>query len=94
MTEKKALRVRVEGRVQGVNFRMATVHAAERLGVFGWVMNTPDGAVEALLEGDADKVDAMVRWCREGPPPAAVTNVEVFEEGFTGRLTDFSIRYT
>lgn len=94
MTEKKAVRADIEGRVQGVNFRMATAQAADRLGVYGWVRNKPDGSVEALLEGDADRVDAMVKWCHEGPPVASVTNVTVEEEEYTGRYTDFSIRHT
>ncbi len=94
MTEKKAVRANIEGRVQGVNFRMATAQAADRLGVYGWVRNKPDGSVEALLEGDADRVDAMIKWCHEGPPVASVTGVTVEEEGYTGRYTDFTIRYT
>lgn len=94
MPEKKALRVNIEGRVQGVNFRMATFQEADRLGVYGWVMNKPDGSVEAFFEGDADKVDEMVQWCRKGPPAASVTNVTVSEEEATGRYTDFTVRYT
>jgi len=36
----------------------------------------------------------MVEWCKKGPPMASVTNVTVFEEAFTGRYTDFTLRYT
>ena len=54
-------RVVVHGRVQGVLFRESTRKEAEAAGVAGWVTNRPDGAVEAVLEGDADAVDALVR---------------------------------
>lgn len=92
MTEKKAVRTKIEGRVQGVNFRMATYQAADRVGVFGWVMNKPDGSVEAFFEGTAENVDAMVNWCYKGPPIASVENVTISEENYTGQYTDFTIR--
>ena len=92
--EKKALRAKIEGRVQGVNFRMATAQAADKLGVCGWVRNKADGSVEAFFEGDADRLDAMIKWCQEGPSMARVSNVSVFEEDFTGTFIDFSVRYT
>ena len=34
----------------------------------GWVRNRNDRRVEAVFEGDADAVLAMVTWCRIGPP--------------------------
>jgi acylphosphatase len=71
-----ARRIVVHGRVQGVGFRYATVEAAERCGVTGWVRNRRDGTVEALLQGEPAAVDAMMAWCRRGPPAA---RVETFE---------------
>lgn len=93
MAEKKAVRVIISGRVQGVNFRMETSLAADRYGVNGWVRNVPDGTVEAYFEGDAEKVDAMLDWCRNGPPVASVTDIKVREEEYSGKYTDFTIRY-
>ncbi len=93
MAEKKALRARIEGRVQGVNYRMATFHEANRLGVTGWVMNNPDSTVEAYFEGDADSVDKLVEWCWKGPPIASVSNITVSEEIYAERYMDFSVRY-
>ena len=76
----KRVRVRIHGRVQGVFFRAEARSRAESLGIAGWVRNAPDGGVEALLEGEPDRVDSMVEWCRRGPSGAQVTEVEVFEE--------------
>jgi acylphosphatase len=73
-------RVRIHGRVQGVFFRVETRARAESLGLAGWVRNESDGSVEALFEGDAERVDSMVEWCRRGPSGAHVDEVEVFEE--------------
>ncbi len=91
---KKAVRVLISGRVQGVCFRMETERAADRFGVFGWVRNRSDGRVEALFEGEQEAVDSMVKWCRQGPPLARVTGVEVTEIPYSGSFNDFTIRYT
>jgi acylphosphatase len=82
----------VTGRVQGVFFRLETRRAAERLGVKGWVRNLPDGAVEALLEGDRQAVEALIDWCRQGPPRARVDAVQVEPRAFEGRFKTFEIR--
>src|SRR5919202_6489991 len=69
--------VRVLGRVQGVGFRYATSEQARRLGLAGWVRNLDSGAVEAVFEGPREAVEAMVRWCTDGPPGAHVRDVHV-----------------
>ena len=73
--ERERAHVRVTGRVQGVFFRDSTRQTAERLGLSGWVRNSPDGAVEAVFEGPSEKVREMIRWCEGGPPDASVENV-------------------
>ena len=75
----KTYRLRVHGRVQGVWFRESMRLEAERLNVTGWVRNTPDGAVEAVIQGPAGAVDAMIEWARSGPPLARVDRVEIGE---------------
>jgi acylphosphatase len=71
----KALHVTIYGIVQGVWFRATTREQAQRLGVSGWVRNTPEGAVEAHMQGDDGAVDALLAWCRQGPPGARVKQV-------------------
>lgn len=80
----KRVRVRVGGRVQGVFFRAETRDRARSLGVSGSVCNLPDGRVEAVFEGEDDRVDTLVRWCRRGPAGAHVDAVEVEEEAVRG----------
>jgi len=73
----ETLAVKVSGKVQGVGFRFAAVRHAHSLGITGWVRNLEDGTVEALLQGDHDKVDNMLSWLNVGPPAARVDNVEI-----------------
>lgn len=72
-----ARRALVSGRVQGVGFRYSCIAEARRIGVVGWVRNLVDGRVEAHVEGDDGKVDALIAWLHEGPPFARVESVEV-----------------
>ena len=78
------------GRVQGVFFRDTTRRVASARGVAGWVRNRPDGSVEAVFEGDADAVEAMLEFCRQGPPNAAVDRVDVSDEAAEG-LAGFKV---
>jgi acylphosphatase len=83
----------VSGSVQGVFFRSETQDEAVRQGVTGWVRNLPDGRVEAVFEGKKDKVDALIEFCRRGPPGARVTRVDVTWGNYSGEFKTFSIRY-
>jgi acylphosphatase len=80
----------IEGFVQGVSFRASTVEAARTIKVCGWVRNNPNGAVEAVLEGDEDKVKRLIEWCRTGPPMARVERVSLSWEPFRNEFDDFS----
>jgi acylphosphatase len=81
----------VHGRVQGVFFRDTVRRMAQSRGVAGWVTNRPDGAVEAVFEGEPEDIESMLSFCREGPRGAAVERIEVIEEGPEG-LSGFAIR--
>ncbi|GIU96405.1 MAG: acylphosphatase [Actinomycetota bacterium] len=85
------VRVVVDGRVQGVFFRATCAERARALGVTGWVRNLADGRVEAVFEGSSEAVDALVAWCRQGPPAAVVREVEVHAEPPRGEV-GFRIR--
>lgn len=91
MTAKR-VHVYVSGQVQGVFFRAEAAQRARGLGLGGFVRNTRDGRVEAVFEGDPGDVEAMVAWCRSGPPMARVDDVEVADEEPTGDA-NFRIRH-
>ena len=70
-------RLRVAGKVQGVGFRYSLQEQADRLGIAGWVRNRRDGSVEALVQGEADTVEAITAWARRGPPGSQVIDLRV-----------------
>lgn len=90
---KKRVHVIVSGRVQGVAFRHYARRTALELGLTGWVRNLDDGKVELLCEGESASIDAMIHWCRQGPPAAVVSDLEVKEEPYIGNLRGFDITF-
>ena len=86
--------VRITGRVQGVCFRMYTHERARELRLTGWVRNRYGGCVEAVFEGEAADVKAMIDWCHIGPPASRVADVRVEWEEPTDKYTGFSVRHT
>lgn len=93
MAENVRAHIVISGIVQGVFFRVETQWAAQRIGVHGWVRNKRDGTVEAVIEGERDKVETMLDWCRKGPPRAVVNKVDVEWEKYTGETADFRVTH-
>jgi acylphosphatase len=91
LAERARARVRVHGRVQGVFFRAETRERARSLGVAGWVANAPDGSVEAVFEGERERIESLLHWSRRGPSLAVVDDVEVAWEKPQGE-TGFAVR--
>lgn len=88
-----AVRVVVEGRVQGVGYRAWVNREAQARGLKGWVRNRADGSVEAVFGGDEGPVRQMIEACRSGPIAAKVrvlTESQAPEEQWPG----FEIRAT
>ena len=85
--------VTVKGWVQGVFFRATVRERALAGGLTGWVENTLNGNVEAVVEGDEEELAKLIRWCHKGPPGAVVKEVRVRTEEYTGEFSTFSIKY-
>jgi acylphosphatase len=88
---KKTTHCFVSGRVQGVCFRMATREQAMLHGITGWVRNLPDGRVEVMASGDAQQLQQLKEWLKQGPDLARVTDISV-EELEHQEFENFTIR--
>ncbi len=80
MSTDRRVRLRIQGRVQGVYYRARARAAATRLGLRGWIRNCGDGAVEALVEGAGAAVEDFIAWCHQGSTAARVDRIEVSDE--------------
>ena len=91
--QRRAVRLTIRGRVQGVGYRWWASRIARRLGLDGWVRNRLDGSVELLAIGPDTAIEALVEACREGPDEAVVSAIDQVEaqddggEGFDTRPT-------
>ncbi|EGG98999.1 Acylphosphate phosphohydrolase2C putative [gamma proteobacterium IMCC2047] len=83
---KVCVRAFVSGKVQGVWFRQSTKEQALKQGLTGYAKNLPDGRVEALLCGDAESVESVVRWLHKGPELSRVD--EVVSEEIDSQFVD------
>ncbi len=65
------------GHVQGIYFRAFVKENAEKLGVNGWVRNLANGDVEAVFEGEKNRIEELIEICRTTHPLANVAEVKV-----------------
>ncbi|MBE9537131.1 MAG: acylphosphatase [Proteobacteria bacterium] len=89
----RCVRLIMSGRVQGVCYRANTKEMAVELGLSGWVRNCLDGKVEAVFKGAPEKVEKAIDWCRQGPPSAMVTGLEIYNEEPEEHYVGFKIKY-
>lgn len=88
------LHLLIAGRVQGVSYRYSMGEQARAAGLRGWVRNLRDGRVEAVVQGPAAAVDALLAWCRQGPPEARVDEVLIEPVVATALPATFETRAT
>src|SRR3984957_4662327 len=70
--QKRAMRMFVSGRVQGVGYRQFVHGVAKRMGVAGYVRNLADGRVEVYAIGSDAQLRALLAELRRGPRHAIV----------------------
>ena len=88
---KKAVRLVVNGTVQGVFYRQFCKENADKLNVKGFVRNLENGNVEIIAEGDIKNIERFVELCRKGPSHAMIKNAEVEERKWGGEFSDFRV---
>ena len=96
----KQAHIYVKGDVIGVGFRAWTKIQAKLTGITGWVKNTfdkpdvfgPGGGVEAILQGEEDKLVDVIETIKKGSPVSRVEDVEVYLQDPKEILEGFEIR--
>lgn len=91
MKDKLHINIVVTGKVQGVFFRASTMDKALDLDITGFVKNQKDGSVYIEAEGDPQRLDELVEWCKKGSQFSRVELVEVNHSEVEG-FNEFSIR--
>jgi acylphosphatase len=81
----------IKGKVQGVFYRVSARETAVKTGVKGWIRNSPEGDVEAVVTGTEEELSQFIFWCKKGPPGSKVTEV-IAEELEEVQFIEFCIR--
>ena len=82
----------ISGKVQGVFYRASCQEVAQGLGLVGWVKNLSTGQVEVLVQGEKEKIEKLIEWCKKGPPGAKVSDVAVMWKKILDRFEGFRIK--
>jgi len=74
---KKAVALKITGKVQGVGFRWHTKQTADALNISGFVKNQYDGSVYVEAVGEDYAIEQFTEWCKQGPSWARVDKVNL-----------------
>ena len=78
----KTFHIIISGKVQGVFFRASAKKVAESYGIKGWIRNTDEGHVEAIISGESSVAASFISWCKVGPKGGNVENVVVTDRDY------------
>ncbi|MBT8166063.1 MAG: acylphosphatase [Acidimicrobiia bacterium] len=92
MSDVRATRCQISGRVQGVGFRYTARERGTDLGLSGWVRNISGGRVEVFAQGPAPLVEVFLTWLHDGPTAARVDRVDEVPAVPDPRFTVFEVR--
>lgn len=83
----------VMGRVQAVGFRAHVEYSARDIGgLTGWVRNVGYDTVEAVAEGEREKVERFIEFIKQGPRASRVDESRIEWESVTGEFQEFGVK--
>ena len=82
----------ISGHVQGVFYRASCQKVAQIHGLKGYARNLSNGDVEVLAQGEKEKIEKLIEWCKKGPPGARVFDVEINWGEIKGKFSSFEIK--
>ena len=85
--------VHISGRVQGVGYRYFVLQLARNLNLTGYVRNLRDGRVEVAAEGEEQVLKSLLEKLQQGPPGAAVAQMETKWQETTGDFATFEVKF-
>jgi len=83
------IQIIISGNVENTGFRFYALRGASRFGIRGFVM-TKNKAVIVEAEGENEKLEAFVEWCRAGSEGSFVESLVTIERTIYG-YDDFKI---
>ena len=92
MRAEEQLCIYLEGLVQGVGMRYYVNDLARKMGLRGYVLNTPDQRVKCVVQGEKTGLDLFINSLNKAPR-GRVDRVDVEKCTVREDLGDFNIRF-
>ena len=89
---KKRIHVIYSGIVQGVGFRFTAERVGMSLNLTGWVMNTSDGNVEVIAEGEEKDLVSFIDKVKRAMNHY-IRSTRVNWQEYSGEFDSFGIRF-
>lgn len=89
----KAIKIKVYGRVQGVNFRVGVKTFCDKKEIDGYVLNRENGSVFIFAQGSSVSLLELVSWVKESPGFCKVEGIEQESCSVKKEFEGFRIRY-
>ncbi len=90
---KKALLIKVDGRVQRTGYRRFVLDTAQEIGISGYVKNERDGSVTIFAQGGDKQLKTFVERVRAPPEPMLVRSFLEKSGRINPRLKFFEIEF-
>ena len=85
----------ISGKVQNVSFREFVWKHAVALGsLSGYVRNTAEGNVEIVVQGEENKINKLIAYCKKGPLLADVRDVKIDEVEMEEEMDGFYVKHS
>ena len=88
----KLARILIEGRLQGMHFRLKTEEKARQLGLTGFVRILSDGRIEIEAQGQENELEALLDWCQEEPHNSQIKSILYRYDDINKQYNTFSVR--
>jgi acylphosphatase len=91
--QKKAMVIKVDGRVQRTGYRRFVLDTAQEIGISGYVKNERDGSVTIFAQGGDKQLEAFLERVRAPPEPMIVRSFIEKAGRINPRLKFFEIEF-
>jgi len=87
----REIKLKIYGRVQGVNFRSMTKIFADSIDIKGMVTNREDGGVLIIAQGSEERLNILKNWVRKSPGLSRVDEIKESWQECRKKYNDFKV---
>ncbi|MDM8528418.1 acylphosphatase [Anaerolineales bacterium HSG24] len=86
------MRMLIEGRLQGLNFRLNAQKKAQTLKLVGFIRVLSDGRIEIDAQGEEAQLNTLLEWCQANPQGKRIDRILYRFENSLLSYAEFAVR--